>query len=118
MGLSEREQKLLEELERGLMEEDSNFAAKVERVGNPAVRVIGGALLAVIGLAVLVTGVFIQFAPVGVAGFLVMLAGLVLATSNLQMPDIASKLPKPGSDSSGPGRNFFEDRWDRRQGGQ
>lgn len=118
MGLSERERKLLEELERGLMEEDSSFAAKVERVGNPAVRVIGGALLAVIGLGVLLTGVFVQFAPVGVLGFLVMLAGLVVATSNIQLPDISASLPKPGSNPAGPGRNFFEDRWDRRQGGQ
>jgi hypothetical protein len=30
MGLSEREQKLLEELERGLMEGDSSFAAKAQ----------------------------------------------------------------------------------------
>lgn len=118
MGLSEREQKLLEELERGLMESDSGFAAKVERVGNPAGRLIGGVLLAIIGLGVLVTGVFIQFAPVGVIGFLVMLAGLVLATSNLQLPELPEGLTKPGSGPQGPGRNFFEDRWDKRQGGQ
>lgn len=117
MGLSEREQKLLEELERGLMESDSGFAAKVGRVGNPAGRMIAGALLAIIGLGVLVTGVFIQFAAVGVVGFLVMLAGLVIATSNLQMPEIPTNLPKPGK-GPGPGRNFFEDRWDKRQGGQ
>lgn len=118
MGLSEREQKLLEELERGLMEGDGSFAAKAERVGNPAGRMIAGALLAIIGLGVLVTGVFIQFAAIGVVGFLVMLGGLVLATSNLQLPDMSKGLPKPGSGQSGPGRNFFEDRWDKRQGGQ
>jgi hypothetical protein len=118
MGLSEREQKLLEELERGLMEGDSSFAAKAQRVGNPAGRVIAGALLAIIGLGVLVTGVFIQFAAIGVVGFLVMLGGLVLATSNLQLPEMPTGLTKPGSGQSGPGRSFFEDRWDKRQGGQ
>ena len=118
MGLSEREQKLLEELERGLIESDSGFAAKVERVGNPAGRMIAGALLAIIGLGVLVTGVFTQFAVIGVVGFLVMLGGLVIATSNLQLPEIPTGLPKPGSGPAGPGRNFFEDRWDKRQGGQ
>jgi hypothetical protein len=118
MGLSEREQKLLEELERGLMEGDSGFASKAARVGNPAGRMIAGALLAIIGLGVLVTGVFIQFAAIGVVGFLVMLGGLVLATSNLQLPDMPTGLSKPGSGQSGPGRNFFEDRWDKRQGGQ
>lgn len=118
MGLSEREKKLLEELERGLIEQDSSFASKVDRVGNPAVRVIGGALLTIIGLGVLLTGVFIQFAPIGVAGFLVMLAGLVVATSNIQLPDISTKLTQSGPATPGPGRNFFEDRWDKRQGGQ
>ena len=66
MGLSEHEQKLLDELERGLMESDSGFAAKVQRVGNPAAKLIGGVLIAIIGLGVLVTGVFLQFAPIGV----------------------------------------------------
>jgi hypothetical protein len=117
MGLSEREQKLLDELERGLMESDSGFAAKVERVGNPAGKLIAGVLLSIIGLGVLVTGVFIQFAPIGVVGFLVMLGGLVIATSNLQLPDMPSGLSNPGSGPQGPGRNFFEDRWDKRQGG-
>lgn len=118
MGLSEREQKLLEELERGLLENDSGFAAKVERVGNPAGRVIAGALLALVGLGVLITGVFIQFAPIGVVGFLVMLAGLVLATSNLQLPERPKGFPSPRQSGQGPGGNFFEDRWDKRQGGQ
>ena len=118
MGLSEREQKLLEELERGLMESDSGFAAKAERIGNPAGRMIAGALLAIIGLGVLVTGVFIQFAVIGVIGFLVMLGGLVLATSNIQLPDMPSGRSKPAAGQPGPGRNFFEDRWDKRQGGQ
>jgi hypothetical protein len=117
MGLSEREQKLLEELERGLMEGDSAFAAKVERVGNPAGKLIAGVLLSIIGLGVLLTGVFIQFAPIGVAGFLVMLGGLVVATSNLQLPELPSGLSNTGNGPEGPGRNFFEDRWDKRQGG-
>jgi hypothetical protein len=117
MGLSEHEQKLLDELERGLMESDSGFAAKVQRVGNPAGKLIGGVLLAIIGLGVLVSGVFLQFAPVGVLGFLVMLGGLVVATSNLQLPELPSGLSSPGSGPQGPGRNFFEDRWDKRQGG-
>ena len=114
MGLSEHEQKLLAELERGLMEDDQQFAAKVQKVGNPAGRMIAGVLLAIIGLGVLVTAVMLQFAPMGVAGFLVMLAGLVLATSNFRVPDLGVKT----NGSTGPNRNFFEDRWDRRQGGQ
>lgn len=117
MGLSEHEQKAFDELERGLMESDGGFAAKVKRVGNPGAKLIGGVLLTVIGLGVLLAGVFLQFAPIGVLGFLVMLGGLVVATSNLQLPELPSGLSGPGPGPQGPGRNFFEDRWDKRQGG-
>lgn len=118
MALSEREQKLLEELERGLMESDSGFASRVKKAGNPGSRLVGGALLTVVGLGVLVTAVVLQFTPIGVIGFLLMLAGLVIATSNISAPNISS--PGKGSrpKDSGPSRNFFEDRWNRRQGDQ
>jgi hypothetical protein len=79
MALSEREQKLLEELERGLLDGDSGLDSKAKRLGNPAGRLIGGALVAVIGVVVLLTAVLAQIALIGVAGFLIMLAGLVIA---------------------------------------
>jgi predicted lipid-binding transport protein (Tim44 family) len=117
MGLSEREQQLLDELERGLMDSDKGIAAKAKRVGNPAAKLIAGALVAVIGLGVLLTGVLIQFSLVGVFGFLIMLAGLVVATSNIQLPDMRAGFGQSTPNNSPkPGRNFFEDRWDRRQG--
>ena len=116
MGLSEREQQLLDELERGLMDSDKGIASKAQRVGNPAAKLIGGALLAVVGLGVLLTGVLIQFSIVGVVGFLIMLAGLVVATSNIQLPDLSSGFGQSPPNSPKLGRNFFEDRWDKRQG--
>lgn len=116
MGLSEREQQLLDELERGLMDSDKGIAAKAKRVGNPAAKLIGGALLAVVGLGVLLTGVLIQFSLVGVVGFLITLAGLFVATSNIQLPDLSSGFGQSTPNSPKPGRNFFEDRWDKRQG--
>jgi hypothetical protein len=116
MALSEREQKLLEELERGLLDGDSDLDSKAKRLGNPAGRLIGGALVAVIGVVVLLTAVLAQIALIGVAGFLIMLAGLVIATSNLQLPNISADFAKAAPGSPKPGRNFFEDRWDKRQG--
>ena len=116
MALSEREQKLLEELERGLLDGDSGLDAKAKRLGNPAGRLIGGALVAVIGVVVLLTAVLAQIALIGVAGFLIMLAGLVIATSNLQLPNLKAEFTNPSPSSAEPGRNFFEDRWDKRQG--
>jgi predicted lipid-binding transport protein (Tim44 family) len=116
MGLSEREQQLLDELERGLLDSDKGIAAKAKRVGNPAAKLIAGALVAVIGLGVLLTGVLIQFSVIGVVGFLIMLAGLFVATSNIQLPDMSASFGQSTPNSPKPGRNFFEDRWDKRQG--
>jgi predicted lipid-binding transport protein (Tim44 family) len=116
MGLSEREQQLLDELERGLMDGDKAMASKAKRVGNPAAKLIAGALVAVIGLGVLLTGVLIQFSLIGVVGFLIMLAGLVVATSNIQLPDMSASFGPSTPNIPKPGRNFFEDRWDKRQG--
>ena len=116
MGLSEREQQLLDELERGLYASDSGLAHKLGKPGaRSPKRVIAGGALAVIGLSLLVVAVMLQFALFGVAGFLVMLAGLILATSS-----------NPGIDQAGPAKvksqtpkeqrkGYFEDRWDRRQ---
>jgi predicted lipid-binding transport protein (Tim44 family) len=117
MGLSEREQQLLDELERGLMDSDKGIAAKSKGVGNPGAKLIAGALVAVIGLGVLLTGVLIQFSLIGLVGFLIMLGGLVVATSNIQLPDMSAGFGQSTpNNSSKPGRNFFEDRWDKRQG--
>lgn len=124
MGLSEREQKLLEELERGLMQTDKPFVERV-RAGNSAARLVGGSLLTVVGLSLLVFSVITQLIFFGAIAFVVMLTGVVIASSNFKigsLPDI-SKLTDPmtggGSSSSAgetPRRGFFEERWDRRQG--
>jgi hypothetical protein len=119
MGLSEREQQLLEELERGLYASDSSLAHKLGKPGaRSPKRIIAGGSLAVIGLSLLVVAVILQFALFGVAGFLVMLAGLILATSANPSLDT----PAPGKPAGRPAapqndrKSFFEDRWDRRQG--
>ena len=117
MGLSEREQQLLDELERGLYASDSSLAHKLGKPGARSPRrIIAGAALALIGLSLLVVAVILQFALFGVAGFLVMLAGLILATSSnpTDTPAGATKA-KPQSDKS-QRTSFFEDRWNKRQG--
>lgn len=119
MGLSEREQQLLDELERGLYASDSNLAHKLGKPGARSPRrIIAGGALAVIGLSLLVVAVMLQFALFGVAGFLVMLAGLILATSsnpNLENPTSQKPATKPSAPKSDR-KSYFEDRWDKRQG--
>ena len=117
MGLSEREQQLLDELERGLYASDSGLAHKLGKPGARSPRrMIAGGALAVIGLSLLVVAVMLQFALFGVAGFLVMLAGLILATSsNSGLEGPAKPAAKPQATKT-ERRSFFEDRWDKRQG--
>ena len=119
MGLSESEKKVLEELERDLYANDANFARKtkatIDQVSAPGAnspaKVVAGALLAVIGISVLVFSAITQMPPVGVVGFLIMLFGLLMASASA----------KTGSQGKGSDRkqakrtgSFFEDRWNRR----
>ena len=116
MGLSEREQKLLDELERGLYASDSSLAHKLGKPGaRSPKRVIAGGALAVIGLSLLVVAVMLQFALFGVAGFLVMLAGLILATSANPGLDQAGQVKVKPQNPKDQRKNYFEDRWDKRQ---
>lgn len=119
MGLSEQEQKLLDELERGFYATDANLASKLGegRVISPK-RIIAGAAVAIIGLSLLIVAVMIQVAAFGVIGFLVMLGGLILASSNVSQSIANSKKPSAAKAAkrTGQAKSYFEDRWDRRQG--
>jgi hypothetical protein len=139
MPLSEHEQRLLEEMERNLYQNDADFVAKVGgRQSKPGYRaVVLGILLAVVGVAVLITGVFVQLAVVGILGFVVMLAGVLLAVAPPRRlrnapPDIADSgttnphpgQARPGQGNSGTNRqgqggfmDKLNDRWDKRQDG-
>lgn len=107
MALSDREQRLLDELERGLYESDPNLAGKIAGTRTPA-RLIAGLVIGLIGLSLIVFAVAIQVAIIGVVAFLFTLAGLVVASSNIKTPSNV-KAAKPSG-------NVFEDRWNRRQG--
>ena len=74
MPLSEHEQRLLEEMERSLYQNDADFVAKVGgKRARPAYRsIVLGILLAVVGVGVLIAGVYYQQPIVGILGFVVM----------------------------------------------
>ncbi|HEY6422542.1 MAG TPA: DUF3040 domain-containing protein [Pseudonocardiaceae bacterium] len=86
-GLSEHEQRLLDQIERALYAEDPKFASNVRgaRMRSPSRRRrIQGIALFAVGLVLLVVGVMLPIRPMGipvvsVLGFLVMFAGTVLA---------------------------------------
>ena len=71
MPLSEHEQKLLEQMERALYAEDPSFATQMKGHGRPSApktRLVGGIIVAVLGLAVVVLGVNAASIPLGVVG--------------------------------------------------
>jgi hypothetical protein len=83
--LSEHEQRLLEQIERALVDDDPKFASTV-RTGDRRLkarrRLQLGALLVVVGLAVLVGGAVASSVILGVLGFLVMFGGAALGVLN------------------------------------
>ena len=108
MGLSEHEQRMLEELAKDLYESDQDFANRVKKQDperKSSSRLVLGVLALVAGLGLLLFAVALQVAPFGIAAFLVMFIGVVLISSNLKLPNI------PDGKASG---SFFEDRWNKR----
>lgn len=124
MPLSEHEQRLLEEMERSLYQNDADFVAKVGgKRARPAYRsIVLGALVAVVGIAVLVIGVFVQQPVVGIIGFVVMFAGVLLAIAPGKRIAIDPDAPKTSHGKPSRGQPGFmdrmNDRWDKRQDGQ
>jgi UPF0716 family protein affecting phage T7 exclusion len=82
MGLTEREQKLLDELEKSLGAGPTATAKRKLAVGNiSGRRVIVGTLIFVGGLVALLSGVMNQSLLIGLFGFVAMLGGVYLAAS-------------------------------------
>ncbi|MFP5070312.1 DUF3040 domain-containing protein [Pseudonocardia nantongensis] len=131
MPLSEHEQRLLEQIERALYQEDPKFASSVSggRMSKPARRRrIQGALLFLLGLVLLVVGVAVQALWIGdvpvvsIVGFLAMLGGALLAVTSIgsrgkngqpgEGAEESSSKEKPGDNDGFTGR--MEERFRRR----
>lgn len=120
MPLSEQEQRLLEEMERGLYQNDSDFVARVtRRHGRPTYTSITlGVLGALAGVAVIVVGLVMRWPWLGVIGFVVMLVGVLFALR----PGMRSAKPRTGAaqrsaprgSSNGSFMDRMNDRWDKR----
>jgi hypothetical protein len=132
--LSEHEQRLLEQIERALVDDDPKFASSV-RTGDRRLKARRklqfGALLVVIGLAVLVGGAVAQSFLVGALGSLIMFGGAALAVLNYKTatgavetgssapangrgPATAGKSGRGGRVGRQPLKNRLEERFRRR----
>ncbi|MGV8897334.1 MAG: DUF3040 domain-containing protein [Rhodoglobus sp.] len=124
MPLSEQEQRLLEEMERSLYQNDADFVATVNpNRGKTNYRILViGVLVGVAGIATLVAGVIVNQPLIGILGFAVMFAGvlLIFAPPRKGSAQAPSARPTP-SKSSGGSSSFMSnlnDRWDKRQDGR
>ena len=122
MPLSEQEQRLLEEMERSLYHNDADFVATVSpRTGKPNYRsIVVGILVAIAGIAAIVTGVVIHQPVVGIVGFVIMFVGVLLALSR---PRQSAAAPASSREAGRPQKqkagfmDRMNDRWDKRQDG-
>ncbi|WP_458110878.1 DUF3040 domain-containing protein [Arthrobacter sp. R1-13] len=120
MPLSEHEQKLLEQLEKQLHEDDPKFASSMGsdpgRTWSTRHMVIG-VLATLAGVLLLLIGVSVQIIFVGVLGFVVMGAGVYFATMRRSTGSANGRQGrKPGKPRSS-FMNGLEERWDERRRG-
>jgi len=123
MPLSEHEQKLLEQLEKQLHEDDPKFASSM---GSDPGRswstrhLVIGVLATLAGVLLLLVGVTMQNIFVGVLGFVVMGAGVYFATMRSSTAGKATSA-RAGR-KHGRARSSFmsnlEERWDERHRGE
>src|SRR3954447_20579075 len=107
--LSEHEQRLLEQIERALVDDDPKFASSVrtgDRRQKARRKLQLGVLFVVVGLAVLVGGAVVPSVVLGVIGFLVMFGGAALGVLNSKPATGAVEgAPAGGARPAGRGRS-------------
>lgn len=118
MALSEREQRLLEEMERNLYQNEADIVTTLgERRAPNYTAIAVGAIVGLAGLITMVVGVYIDITLVGIAGFIVAFAGVMVAVAVPGKPTMktaSSESSKPQASSGFMDR--LNERWERRQG--
>ena len=87
MPLSDEELRLLEQMERALVEEDPKLASTLRGTSlrrSARRRAIVAGLAFAIGIAVLMTGAITQLWPVGIVGFVIMLGSATVALGSVR----------------------------------
>jgi len=123
MGLSEREQQLLDDMERRLYQSE----ADVMQAGSGASRrlnlrsLVLGIVVGLVGIGVLIGGVAAQQLWLGLIGFAVMLGGAVLAFTRSESGELGGQDPSRPERRASDRESFSERmsrRWDERMEGE
>ncbi|MBX3093190.1 MAG: DUF3040 domain-containing protein [Cryobacterium sp.] len=118
MPLSEQEQRLLDEMERNLYQHDVDFVATISgQRGKPNYTWMAlGALLGVVGVIAVLVGISLQQPLIGLAGFVMILGGVLLA---LARPKSSAATPQSSGSRPAASKQGFMDRmnerWDKRE---
>lgn len=126
MALSDREQRLLDEMERHLYQSEADVlsTSRPREVKIDYRAVVIGAVIAVLGLIVLLAGVMLNFIVIGVLGFAAMLTGVLYIFSPRKKHALgAGESPRsePSKSRSKASSSFaarMEQRWQEREEGQ
>ncbi len=125
MGLSEREQQLLDDMERRLYQSEADvMQAAPSRARLNLRSLVLGILVLLAGVGALIAGVGLQQIWLGLVGFAVMLGGTLLAFSKREEPGDAEALfgeRQPGGAAPGARETFSERmnrRWEERMDGE
>ncbi|WP_248965515.1 DUF3040 domain-containing protein [Sphaerisporangium perillae] len=126
MPLSEHEQRLLDQIEQALYAEDPKWANTV-RISDPRNhykrRLVKASIGFVLGVVLLMVGAVAPLIPLGVGGFVVMLAASVWGLSSWKRMNGFGGEAKPGAPDAKPDRRRaarpsfmerMEERWRRR----
>lgn len=128
MALSEQEQRLLDEMERNLYSNEADVVSTTpsEQLSVSPTMVVNTILALALGLGVIVLGLVLGQPLIGIAGFVVIVAGVFWALSSStgaprsERKNGAGTKPKSPSSTGAGGQSFMqrmESRWERRQDG-
>ncbi|CAN2191660.1 Protein of unknown function DUF3040 [Candidatus Nanopelagicaceae bacterium] len=113
MPLSDRERRLLAEMEAALATDDPRLESRLggSTLAPARPRILLGSSLTFLGIAIIFGGLISKTTPIGVLGFLVALVGVVALIRSLGAITTRTASPKAARKSFG---DRLQERWDRR----
>lgn len=124
MALSDREQRLLAEMERALSADDPALVSTLSGARRRGPGAAIGVVALITGIATLFGGLIAQATLVGVAGFVIALAGVITLINALTGLAKGARSTDGGARRKNFGKGFtkgftkgMEDRWDQRNNG-
>lgn len=118
MALSDREQRLLAEMEEALSADDPGLVQTLSGARGRGSAIAIGAIALIGGIVTLFAGLIAQLTAIGVTGFIIALVGVIVLINALSAQLSGSLRSDRGPKRAR--RSFtqgFEDRWDQRNNG-